>query len=126
VGIAVLVTILVAQFVPAAAQTACTPSPSVVSAVSAAEHRPVTAAQICAQLQNGFSNVSFQGSSTSSGPQTGIPELDAFAKSYADQVSSNAFDRVFALTGILAAIGIIPALFLRKPEKTSARPALAA
>jgi len=126
VGIAVLVTILAAQFAPASAATPCTPPASVVSAVSAAQHRDVTAAQICAQLKNGFTNVSFQGSSTSSGPHTGIPALDAFVKSYGDQVSSNAFDRVFALTAVLAAIGIIPALFLRKPEKTSARPVLAA
>lgn len=125
VGIAVLVTILVAQFAPASAATPCTPSPSVVGAVSTAEHRLVTAEQICGRLKNGFSNVSFQGS-PSSGPSTGIPELDAFAKSYVDHVSSDAFDRVFALTGILAAIGIIPALFLRRPEKAGGRPALAA
>ena len=126
VGIAVLVTVLVSQFVPASAQTPCTPSPSVVNAVAAAKHQPVTAAQICAQLQGAFSNVSFQGSSTSSGRHTGIPAFDAFAKTYGDQVLSNAFDRVFALTAILAAIGIIPALFLRRPDKAGARPALAA
>ena len=125
VGIAVLVTILVAQFAPASAATPCTPSPSVVGAVSTAEHRLVTAEQICGRLKNGFSNASFQGS-PSSGPSTGIPQLDAFAKSYANQVSSDAFDRVFALTGILAAIGIIPALFLRRPVKAGTRPALAA
>lgn len=126
VGIAVLVTVLVAQFAPASAATPCAPSPSVVSAVSAAQHREVSAAQICAQLKKGFNNVSFQGSSTSSGPHTGIPQLDAFVKHYGDQVSSDAFDRVFALTAILAALGIIPALFLRKPAKNSARPAMAA
>ncbi|HEX6538631.1 MAG TPA: DHA2 family efflux MFS transporter permease subunit [Candidatus Dormibacteraeota bacterium] len=125
VGIAVLVTILAAQFVPATTQTPCTPPPAVVSAVSAKEHRPVTAAQLCGQLASKFSSVSFQGSTASIGPRTGIPALDAFAKSYADQVMSTAFDRVFALTAILAAIGIIPALFLRRPEQ-SVRPALAA
>ena len=126
VGIAVLVTVLVAQFVPASAATPCSPSPTVVGAVSTATHRPVTATQICSQLTSAFSTVSFQGSSTSSGPRTGIPAFDTFAKSYGDQVLSNAFDRVFALTGILAAIGIIPALFLRRPDKARARPALAA
>lgn len=85
----------------------------------------MTAAQLCGQLQGKLSNVSFQGSSTSVGAGTGIPALDAFAKSYADQVMSTAFDRVFAITAVLAAIGVIPALFLRKPEQR-VRPALAA
>jgi MFS family permease len=125
VGIAVLVTVLVAQFVPATTETPCTPSAGVVSAVSAQAHRPLTAAQVCAQLESKLSNVSFQGSTTSVGPRTGMPALDAFAKSYADQVMSTAFDRVFALTAILAVIGVIPALFLRKPEQ-KVRPALAA
>lgn len=123
VGIAVLVTVLVAQFVPATSQTQCAPAPSVVSAVSAQAHRPVTAAQVCGQLQGAFSNLSFQGSATSAGVHTGVPALDAFAKGYADQVMSTAFDRVFALTAILALVGVIPALFLRRPERGTARSA---
>jgi predicted MFS family arabinose efflux permease len=119
VGIAVLVTILVAQFVPASKETACNPPASVVTAVSAAKHTPITAAQICGQLQSGFGHVTFQGASPSAGGGTGIPALDAFAKTYADNVMSTAFDRVFAFTAILAALGIIPALFLRKPEKSA-------
>ncbi|MGH7686885.1 MAG: DHA2 family efflux MFS transporter permease subunit [Candidatus Dormibacteria bacterium] len=125
VGIAVLVTILVAQFAPASAQTTCAPPASVISAVSTAQHRPVTSAQLCGQLQGAFGNVTFSGGATSSAKSSGIPALDAFAKTYADNVMSNAFDRVFALTGFLAAIGIIPALFLRKPEQSVRQPVAA-
>jgi hypothetical protein len=96
-------------------QTPCNPSPTVVAAVSAASHHQVTAAQVCSQLQSSFSHVSFQGPSASS--SSSIPALGAFAKSYADKVSSTAFDRVFAFTVILTIIGMIPAFFLRKPEK---------
>ena len=125
IGIAVLVTILVAQFVPAAAQTSCNPPATVVSAVSAATHRQVTAAQVCAQLQGTVAHASFQGSSSSpAAAGTGIPALDAFAKNYVDTVMSTSFDRVFAFTAILAGIGIIPALFLRRPERR-ARPSSA-
>jgi MFS family permease len=127
VGIAVLVTILVAQFAGAASTTTCSPSPQVTAALSTAKQRQVTAAQLCGQLRSEFSNVQFQGGSSSSAPTTGIASVDAFAKSYADGVLSTSFDRVFAFTAILAVIGIIPALFLRRPEKTASdRPALAA
>lgn len=127
VGIAVLVTILSSQFVPAAAQTPCQPPPSVIASVSAATNHPVTAAQVCSQLQGAFSNVSFQGSAgTSFGRHTGIPALDAYVKSYADSVMSTAFDRVFAFTAILTVIGIIPALFLRRPDRIVPGAALAA
>ena len=126
IGIAILVTILVAQFAPVAAQTPCNPPPSVLSAVSAATHHPVTAAQVCARLQTTFAHASFQGSSSPAGAGTGIPALDAFAKTYVDSVMSTAFDRVFAFTAILAAIGIIPALFLRRPERRTRPAALAA
>ena len=97
-----------------------------VSAVSTQSGRPVTAAQICGRLQGAFGNLSFQGSTTSAGVHSGVPALDAFAKSYADQVMSTAFDRVFALTAILALIGVIPAFFLRRPELRAAPAALAA
>lgn len=127
VGIAVLVTILVAQFAGAAATTTCSPSPQVTAGLSTVEHHQVTAAQVCGQLQREFSNVQFQGGSSGSAPTTGVASVDAFAKSYADGVLSTSFDRVFAFTAILAVVGIIPALFLRRPEKTATdRPALAA
>jgi MFS family permease len=124
IGIAVLVTILVAQFAPSVTQTPCNPPPSVIAAVSTAGHHQVTAAQVCSQLQSSFSHVSFQGPSASSA--TGIPALTAFAKTYADTVSSTAFDRVFAFTVILTVVGMIPALFLRKPEKRTEQPAAVA
>jgi len=127
VGIAVLVTILVAQFAVSASSTPCNPSPQVVGAIATATHQPVTAPQLCGQLKGKFSNVQFQGASTSQARATGVAAVDAFTKTYADNVLSTAFDRVFAFTAILSIIGVIPALFLRKPEKTTAeRPALAA
>jgi len=127
IGIAVLVTILVAQFAGAASTTACNPPPQVTAALSAAKHQQVSASQFCGQLRSEFSNVQFQGASSSQAPRTGVTAVDAFAKSYADNVLSTSFDRVFAFTAFLAILGVIPALFLRKPEKSSTdRPALAA
>jgi len=115
VGIAVLVTILVAQFAGAASSTACNPS----AALSTSTHHTVTASQVCGQLKGEFSNVQFQGSSTSQAKTTGVAAVDTFTKRYADNVLSTSFDRVFAFTAILSIIGVIPALFLRKPEKSS-------
>ncbi|MFN2582091.1 MAG: DHA2 family efflux MFS transporter permease subunit [Candidatus Dormibacteria bacterium] len=118
IGIAVLVTVLVSQFAPAALQTPCNPPPGV-------------PAQVCTQLQHGFTNLQssqFQGSSGSFTP-TGVPPAVAhFAKSYSDNVVSTAFDRVFVVLIVLAVIGIIPALFLKRPPKaaTARRGALAA
>ena len=119
VGIAVLVTILVAQFAGAASSTTCNPSPQVLAALSTSTHHTVTASQVCGQLKGEFSNVQFQGSSTSQAKTTGVAAADTFTKRYADNVLSTSFDRVFAFTAILSIIGVIPALFLRKPEKSS-------
>ena len=119
VGIAVLVTILVAQFAGAASSTTCNPSPQVLAALSTSTHHTVTASQVCGQLKGEFSNVQFQGSSTSQAKTTGVAAVDTFTKRYADNVLSTSFDRVFAFTAILSIIGVIPALFLRKPEKSS-------
>jgi MFS family permease len=113
IGIAVLVTILASQFATAAQQTSCNPSPAVVAAASAREHQPLTQAQFCAQLQTKFSNLQVQGGA----PSGSQPAQPPFVKSYADNVVSVSFDRTFAFIAILSIIGVIPALFLRKPEK---------
>jgi MFS family permease len=118
IGIAVLVTILVAQFAPAAAQTSCNPPPNVVAAASTAAHHPVTAAALCNQLQTTISHASFQGGASASiGDPATIPAVATFTKGYVNNVLSDAFDRVFAFTAILTVMGILPALFLRPPEK---------
>lgn len=43
--------------------------------------------------------------------------MDTFNHAYAGGVFSDAFDRTFVLIAILSAIGIIPAFFLKRPER---------
>jgi hypothetical protein len=43
--------------------------------------------------------------------------LDGFNRQYAGGVFSDAFDRTFVLIAILSAFGIIPAFFLKRPER---------
>jgi MFS family permease len=118
VGIAVLVTVLAAQFSTAARQTACAPSPAVVAAASTTLHQPsLTAQQYCAVLQRRISASSAQESAGSTQPSTGNAVLDSFNRSYAGGVFSDAFDRTFVLIAFLSAVGIIPAFFLRRPER---------
>ena len=58
VGIAILVTVLAAQFGTAAKQTSCAPPANVVAAAATALHRPgLTAAQYCGVLQQGIVGV---------------------------------------------------------------------
>ena len=79
---------------------------------------PSTAAQLCSTLQArasaGGSNAT--GGSSSGPVSTGRPELDAFLKGYSDDATSTAFDRTFLFLAVVAALGIIPAFFLRKPD----------
>ena len=118
VGIAVLVTVLAAQFSTAAAQTSCAPPANVVVAAASVLHQPgLTGQQYCAVLQQRISASSAQESAGSTQPSTGNAVLDAFNRTYAGGVFSDAFDRTFVLIAILSAIGIIPAFFLRRPER---------
>ena len=120
VGIAVLVTVLAAQFGTAAQQSSCAPSQPVVVAAAGVLHQPqLTAQQYCALLQSRIASSSAQESSGSTQPRTGNAVLDAFNHSYAGGVFSDAFDRTFVLIAILSAIGIIPAFFLKRPERDS-------
>ena len=43
-----------------------------------------------------------------------------FGQTYASDALSTSFDRTFAFITILTLLGVIPALFLRRPEKTTA------
>lgn len=118
VGIAVLVTVLAGQFPGAAQQTSCAPSPAVVAAAATTLHQPgITADQYCASLRQRIAASSAQESAGSSQPTTGSPVLDVFNHQYAGGVFSDAFDRTFVLIAILSAIGILPAFFLKRPER---------
>jgi EmrB/QacA subfamily drug resistance transporter len=120
VGIAVLVTVLAGQFTTSAQQAQCAPSPTVLSAAATTLHQPgITAEQYCAVLRQRIAAGSSQQSAGSSVPSTGNPVLDSFNHQYAGTVFSTAFDRTFVLIAILSALGIVPAFFLKRPERDS-------
>ncbi len=121
IGIAVLVTILVAQVSTAAKQTQCAPSPEVVTAASSVFHRDVTAPQLCTLLRSEVSGSQLQGGTGSAPRSTGNATLDSFVHGYAGGVLSDSFDRTFAFVAMLTIVGVIPALFLRKPERRPGR-----
>jgi hypothetical protein len=118
VGIAILVTVLAGQFATAARQTTCAPPATVVIAAAGVLHQPaLTAQQYCAYLEQKIAASSAQESSGSSQPSTGNVVLDTFNRQYAGGVFSDAFDRTFVLIAVLSAIGIIPAFFLKRPDR---------
>src|SRR5207302_5728757 len=101
IGIAVLVTVLAAQFATAAHQTACNPPPQVLSAAGARTGQPVTAAAFCDQLQTKFANLQVQGGGVQSSAHAGAATaLASFTKRYGDNVVSLSFDRTFAFIAI--------------------------
>jgi EmrB/QacA subfamily drug resistance transporter len=118
VGIAVLVTVLAGQFGTAASQTTCAPPATVVVAAANVLHQPaLTAQQYCASIEQKIASSSAQESAGSSQPSTGNVVLDNFNRQFAGGVFSDAFDRTFVLIAILSALGIIPAFFLKRPER---------
>jgi EmrB/QacA subfamily drug resistance transporter len=118
VGIAILVTVLAAQFGTAARQTSCAPPADVVVAAASTLHEPgLTGAQYCSFLQQGIASSSAQESAGSTLPTTHNAILDNFNHVYAGGVFSDAFDRTFVLIAILSAVGIIPAFFLKRPDR---------
>jgi EmrB/QacA subfamily drug resistance transporter len=118
VGIAILVTILAGQFGTAARQTTCAPPATAVTAAANVLHEPaLTAQQYCAYLEQKIAASSAQESSGSSQPSTGNVVLDTFNRQFAGGVFSDAFDRTFVVIAILSAIGIIPAFFLKRPDR---------
>jgi MFS family permease len=118
VGIAVLVTVLAAQFNTAIAQASCAPPAAVLSAASAPGHE-LTTAEFCSGLQSEFSTLIQNGGQTTTSGHV-APVLASFSRTYASDALSTSFDRTFAFISILTILGVIPALFLRRPEKTVA------
>jgi MFS family permease len=118
IGIAVLVTVLAAQFTTAIGQASCAPSPAVLSAASTAGHQ-LTTAEFCANLQGQYSSLIQNGGQPST-TATVPPVVAQFGRTYASDALSTSFDRTFAFITILTLLGVIPAMFLRKPEKTVA------
>ena len=116
VGITVLVTVLAAQFTTAIGQASCAPSPAVLSAASTHGHQ-VTTAEFCSTLQGQYSTLIQNGGQPSAATKV-APAVAQFGRTYASDALSTSFDRTFAFITILTLLGVIPALFLRRPEKT--------
>ena len=118
IGIAVLVTVLAAQFTTALNQAPCAPSQAVLSAASTSGHE-LTSAEFCSGLQTEFSSL-VQNGGQPSGSAHVAPVVASFSQNYASQALSTSFDRTFVFISILTILGVIPAFFLRRPEKTVA------
>lgn len=116
IGIAVLVTVLAAQFTATIGQASCAPTPAVLSAASTPGHQ-VTTAEFCKTLQTEYSSLIQNGGQPSTTVKV-APVVAHFSQTYAADALSTAFDRTFAFITILTVLGVIPALFLRRPEKT--------
>jgi len=110
VGIAILVTVLAGQFSTATQQVACAPPAQAVAASGGSE------SQLCGRLEGQLAK-SGKGNGAAQGaiPQASDP-LSTFVHGYFNNVTTVAFDRVFALIAIISIFGLIPAMFLRKPE----------
>jgi MFS family permease len=116
IGIAVLVTVLAAQFTTAIGQASCTPSAAVLSAASTSGQE-LTTAEFCGTLRGQYSTLIQNGGQPTT--TATVPRVVAdFGRTYASDALSTSFDRTFAFITILTLLGVIPALFLRKPEKT--------
>jgi EmrB/QacA subfamily drug resistance transporter len=121
IGIAILVTVLSTQVRPAAAQAPCDPPPAVLS--SPVLHRilgqppgaPLSVDQVCSALRARAASSANNQRSQTAPASTGDPAVDAFIKGFGDQTLTIAFDRTFAFTVVVTALGLIPAWFLRKP-----------
>jgi MFS family permease len=116
IGIAVLVTVLAAQFTTAIGQASCAPSAAVLSAASTSGHQ-LTRVEFCKGLEGEFSTL-IQNGGQPTGSAHVAPVVAKFSQNYAAGALSNSFDRTFAFISILTILGVIPALFLRRPEKT--------
>ncbi len=118
VGIAVLVTVLAAQFTTAIGQASCAPSAAVLSAASTQGHQ-VTTAEFCSKLKGQYATLIQHGGQPSTTAKVS-PVVASFGRTYAADALSTSFDRTFAFITILTLLGVIPALFLRRPEKGAA------
>ena len=109
VGIAVLVTVLAAQFAPAARQASCAPPAVVVAAAATVLHRPqLTAAAVLHLPAAGRCGVVGGGELREHAASTAT-RSSTLQPPYLGGVFSDAFDRTFVLIAILSAMGIIPA-----------------
>jgi len=120
IGIAVLVTVLAAQFTTAIAQSPCSPSQAVLAAASTPGHT-LTTAEFCGSLQTEFSSLIQNGGQPSTTAHV-APVVAHFSQDYAADALSTSFDRTFAFISMLTILGVIPALFLRRPERAVAEP----
>ncbi len=120
VGIAILVTVLAAQFTTAIGQASCAPSQAVLSAASAPGHT-LTSAEFCGGLKSEFSTLIQNGGQPSTTSHV-APVVATFSRQYAADALSTSFDRTFAFIAMLTILGVIPALFLRRPERAVAEP----
>ena len=114
VAVAVLVTVLAAQTGTAARQASCDPSPAVLAAAAQA-HLPASRDGLCAALAQ--RTASFSRDQQGSQVHAANPQLAAFIKQFRDDAVSISFDRTFVLAGLVAIAGLIPAWFLRRPER---------
>jgi hypothetical protein len=115
IGIAVLVTVLAAQFTTAIGQASCAPSQTVLSAASTPGHQ-LTTAEFCSNLQGQYSTLIQNGGQPTT-TATVPPVVAQFGRTYAADALSTSFDRTFAFITILTLLGVIPAMFLKRPEK---------
>jgi MFS family permease len=120
IGIAVLVTVLAAQFTTAIGQASCAPSPAVLSAASTPGHQ-LTTAEFCSRLQGQYATLIQNGGQPTTTAKV-APVVAQFGRTYASDALSTSFDRTFGFITILTVLGVIPALFLRRPDKTAAGP----
>ena len=120
VGIAILVTVLAAQFTTAIGQASCAPSQAVLSAASTPGHT-LTSAEFCGGLKSEFSTLIQNGGQPSTTSHV-APVVATFSRQYAADALSTSFDRTFAFIAMLTILGVIPALFLRRPERAVAEP----
>jgi len=114
VAVAVLVTVLAAQTGTAARQASCDPSPAVLAAAAQA-HLPASRDGLCAALAQ--RTASFSRDQQGSQVPAANPQLAAFIKQFRDDAVSISFDRTFVLAGLVAIAGLLPAWFLRRPER---------
>ena len=100
-------------------QASCAPSPAVLSAASTSGQQ-VTAAEFCANLKGEYASLIQNGGQPSTTVKV-APVVAKFSQTYAADALSTAFDRTFVFITILTILGVIPAMFLRRPEKTVAQ-----
>jgi MFS family permease len=115
VGVAVLVTFLSSQFSVASTQATCNP-PAAAVAQARAAGQAANATQLCAVVGGQIRDITTGKIQPPAAPPRPTP-LSNFAAAFSSDTLSIAFDRTFFFVAILSTIGLIPALFLRKPER---------